>query len=453
MRSYDLAIIGSGPGGYVAGLYASRQNLKTCVIEKGLVGGTCLNRGCIPTKSLLNSASIINTLKNASIHGIDIDGYRLNFGGMMARKAEVVARLRTGIETLFRANKIDLITGEACLVNSSTLCVGQENISARHIIIASGSRVSSLPNMTIDENDVISSDGALNLTALPRSILIVGGGVIGCEFATLFNTLGAKVTIVEFMDRLIPSLSREASKKLEVILKKRGIDVFASSSVDGISRKKVLTASITGGRSFEAEKILVSVGRIPNTDSLCLEKTGIKLDKGKIVVDEYLRTASNNIFAIGDCISGPLLAHKASYDGILAVDNICGKSRKADYSNVPNCIWTSPEIATVGLAEEDARAKYPDLRIAKFPYLASGKAFIKGAVEGYVKILGDAFGNIVGVEILGDDACDLIGEAVLARTAGIKIFDWARVVHGHPTLSEMVQEASHIFCGTPIHSI
>ncbi|MDP3804778.1 MAG: dihydrolipoyl dehydrogenase [Candidatus Omnitrophota bacterium] len=453
MKSYDLAIIGSGPGGYVAGLYASRHNLVTCVIEKGLVGGTCLNRGCIPTKSLLNSASIILSLKESSVHGIDIDGYHINFEKMMSRKDEVTNRLRTGIETLFRANKVDLIRGQASLVDQNTIKVGQDAISAKQIILAVGSKVSGLPNLPIDEVGMLSSDGALSLKNIPKSILIVGGGVVGAEFATLFNSLGSKVSIVEVMDRLIPCLSREASKKLELTLKKRGVEILTSAKVEQVSKNILLSVSISGGRMIEAEKVLVSVGRIPSTDGLGLEKAGIDIERGRVVVDEYLRTKAKNIFAIGDCVSGPLLAHKASYDAMLAVDNICGKDRIVDYSNIPNCIWTNPEIATVGLIEEEARAKCPDLRSAKFPYLASGKAYIKGAVEGYVKILGDPKGNIIGVEIFGDGACDLIGEAVLARTMGIKIGDWARVVHGHPTLSEILQEAAHVFCGTPIHSI
>jgi len=439
MKSYDLAIIGSGPGGYVAGLYAARHNLKTCVIEKDLVGGTCLNRGCIPTKSLLHSASIVNMLKEAPACGVEIDGYRVNFGRMMARKDEVTGRLRAGIETLFRANSIDLVRGAASLADHNTITAAQETISAKNIIIATGSKVSGLPNLMIDESNILSSDGALTLKELPKSILIVGGGVIGCEFATLFNSLGVKVTIVEMMERLILNVSREASKKLEVILKKRGIEVMTSTKIEETPKN--------------AEKILVSVGRIPNTGGLGLDKVGIATEKGRVVVDEYLRTAVKNIFAIGDCVIGPLLAHKASYDAMVAVDNICQKTRKADYSNVPNCIWTSPEIASVGITEEEAKAKHPDLKVAKFPYLASGKAVIKGAVEGYVKIMGDSKGCIIGVEIFGDEACDLIGEAVLAKTMGIRISDWAGVVHGHPTLSEILQEAAHIFCGTPIHSI
>ncbi|MFA6142439.1 MAG: dihydrolipoyl dehydrogenase [Candidatus Omnitrophota bacterium] len=455
MRSYDLAIIGSGPGGYVSGLYASRNELKVCVIEKDLVGGTCLNKGCIPTKSLINSASIFGRLKDAQNYGVDIDGYHVNFQRMMLRKDEVVTRLRAGIETLFKANKIDLIRQNASLKNHNTISLsGSEDIEAKYIVIAAGSKPAKLAGTIVSgEAGVMSSDEALSMKELPKSITIVGGGVIGCEFASLFNLLGVNVAIVEFMDRLIPGQSREASKKLEVIFKKRGIGIFLSSKVEGITGKDPIKISVSGGKLLESEKVLISVGRQSATEGLGLENAGVKVENGKIVVDEYLRANSDNTYAIGDCISGPLLAHKASYDGMLACDNILGKKRMRDYSNVPNCIWTDPEISSVGLTEEEARKRYPDLKIAKFPYLASGKAYLRGSVEGYIKLMGDPEGNIAGVEIMGEGACDLIGEATLARTAGVKIDEWSHVVHGHPTLSEIFHEATHIFAGTPIHGL
>jgi len=238
-----------------------------------------------------------------------------------------------------------------------------------------------------------------------------------------------------------------------VIFKKRGIDISLSSKVEGIAGKDPIKIAISGGKSIESEKVLISVGRHAAIEGLGLERAGVKTEKGKIVVDDYLCANSNNIYAIGDCISGPLLAHKASYDGVLACDNILGKKIKCDYSNVPSCIWTEPEIASVGLTEEEARKIYPDIKIAKFPYLASGKAYLKGNIEGYVKLMGDSKGNIAGVEIMGEGACDLIGEATLARTIGVKIADWAHVVHGHPTISEIFQEAAHIFTGSPIHGL
>lgn len=440
MKNYDLAIIGSGPGGYAAGLYASGLKLNVCVIEKGLVGGTCLNRGCIPTKSLLNSASILSAIKDSSLHGIEVGQVRVNFPKAMLRKGEVVSRLRAGIETLFRARKVDLIRGRAKLVSPGTIMIDdKDTITAKSIIIASGSSPAELPNMKFDGVNILSSDTVLDLKELPKSITIIGGGVIGCEFASMFNAFGTKVTMIELMDKLVSMQSREASKRIESIFKKRGIDIYTSTKMESVS--------------VESEKVLVSVGRRPSTDDLGLEELKIETEKGRIVVDEGLRTSVKNIYAIGDCVPGPQLAHKASYDGILAVDNILGGSRRADYSNIPNCIWTEPEIASVGLNEEEAKVKYQDLRVAKFPYFASGKAFILGKSEGFAKVLGSSKGDIVGVEIVGVGACEMIAEAAMARTIGLNIKDWAHVVHGHPTLSEILQETVHIFCGTPIHSI
>ncbi len=454
MKSYDLAIIGSGPGGYVAGIYASHHNLKVCVIEEELVGGTCLNRGCIPTKAMLSSASILSKIKESQAYGIDIDGYKINFPKIISKKDEIVSRLRTGIETLFRANHVDLLKGRAKLTSHDTIMINEgDTIKAKSIIVATGSKASLLPGIKFDESCILSSDGALNLKEIPKSIIVIGGGVIGCEFASLFNTLGSKVTIIELLDRLIAMQSRESSKKLEMIFKKKDIEVITSAKAESIEKGRKVKVKISNGQEKIAEKLLIAVGRTPNTNGIGLEELKIKKDKGRIIVDEYLRTEVGDIYAIGDCIGGPLLAHKASYEGILACDNILGKKRKVDYSVIPNCIYTDPEIASVGLNEDSARESNPDVKIAKFPYLASGKAFIIGKQEGFIKIIGDSKGNILGIEILGEEACDLIGEATLAKTMGINIKDMANVVHGHPTLSEIFQEAAHIFCGTGIHSI
>ncbi|MFH1189415.1 MAG: dihydrolipoyl dehydrogenase [Candidatus Omnitrophota bacterium] len=454
MTSYDLAIIGSGPGGYVAGLYAARCGLKTCVIEKDLTGGTCLNKGCIPTKSLLNSVSIISKLKSAEAYGVTVDSYSVDFDRMMSRKEDVVNRLRAGIETLFRANKIEFIKGSAAITGSGTIMVeGRGELTAKHTIIASGSRAAELPNIKIDGNNVMSSEGILNIKSLPGSIVIIGGGVIGCEFAGFFNRLGAKVSIIEIADRLVPGQSREVSKKLEYNFKRSGVDIFLSSTIDGIEASGGVTVNMAGSKRISADKALVSIGRASNVEGLGLEEVKIRTHGGKICVNEFLMTDAPDVYAVGDCVPGPQLAHKASYDGMLAVDNILGDPRKADYSGIPNCIWTDPEIASVGLCEEAAKVMYPDAKVAKFPYLASGKAYLDGEVEGFVKVVGTPDGEIIGVEIFGKDACNLIGEASLAKAGGINIRDWSRVVHGHPTLSEMMQEACHVFCGTPIHTI
>jgi len=446
-KEYDLAVIGAGPGGYIAALYASHKKLRVCVIEKADVGGACLNRGCIPTKALINSSSILSVIKNAPSFGIDVTGYSLNYPRVLARKNEVVGRLRTGIETLFRSGNIDLVRGHAKFLGPRMIDIDHELlIHPKHTIIAVGSKVSGLPGIDIDEKDILSSDGILEMKDLPKSIVIVGGGVIGCEFANLFNSFGVKVTVVELTDRLVPTQSREASKKLEVALKKNGVDVMTRASVEAVKKSGgLLNVSISGSKTVSAEKVLVSVGRMAATEGLDLEHYDIRAEKGSVVVNENLRTTVNNIFAIGDCVAGPQLAHRASYDGILACDNILGDSRKTDYSNCPSCIWTEPEIASVGLTEEEAKANHPDCKVAKFPYLGSGKAYLLGKQEGYAKIIGDAAGRILGVEIFGYGACELIAEAVLAKTAGINIKDWARAIHGHPTLSEILQEAAQVF--------
>lgn len=453
MTKYDIAIIGSGPGGYVAGLYASRHDQKVCIIEKGLVGGTCLNRGCIPTKVMLNSASILSEIKGSAKYGIISDNIKVDFPKVASRKDEVVLKLRTGIETLLRANKIDLIRGAAQLKDRNTVTAGGMDYGAKNIIIATGSSPAELPGAGFDERDILSSDGILGLKSLPKSLVIVGGGAIGCEFADIFNSFGTKVVMVELTDRLIPTQSREVSKKLELIFKKKGIEVLTSTKIESISKKDTLKAKLSSGKDIEAEKILISVGRRADTDNIGLENAGIKMEKRMIAVDDRLRTNADNIYAIGDCVRGPLLAHKASYDGVVAVDNILGHERHVDYSNVPSCIYTDPEIASVGISEDTVKAERMDAKVAKFPYLASGKAYLMGKSEGYIKIIGDSEGKILGIEIMGEEACDLIGEGVLAKTVGVNIKELSRVVHAHPTLSEIFQEAAHIFCGTPIHSV
>lgn len=453
VKNYDLVIIGSGPGGYVAALYASLHKLNVCVVEKDLLGGTCLNRGCIPTKALLYSASILSKIKESKEYGIETDGFKVNFPAIAARKDAVVNRLRAGIETLFRARKIDLLKGAAKIIGADTVSVNGDTLNAKSIIIAAGSMPMSIPGIESDEVDICSSDGILKIKELPKSIGIVGGGVIGCEFASLFNALGVKVFIVELLDRILMTQSKEVSRKIETIFKKRGVSIHTAAKLESITKENSLKLKISSGNVIEAEKALISVGRISNTEGIGLEDLGIKTDRGRILVDENLRTSVKSIYAIGDCVRGPLLAHKASYDGMAAVDNILGKTNAIDYAGVPNCVWTDPEVASVGLTEDEAFLKYPDIKIAKFPYLASGKAYLMGRSEGFIKIAGDSKGNIIGVEILGEGACDLIGEAALAKSIGINIKDWANVVHGHPTLSEIFQEAAHIFCGTPIHSV
>jgi len=454
MKTYDLAIIGSGPGGYVAALYASNHAMNVCVIEKTLIGGTCLNRGCIPTKVMVHAAHLIRALKEASAYGVNAEFRSLDSDILMKKRDDVVSKLRAGIETLFRARKIDLIKGSATFKDPTTISVDPYGeIAAKQTIIAAGSKPLPLPSIACDEKDVLSSDGILGLKNLPKSLIIIGGGVVGCEFASVYNALGVKVTIIELLDRIVPTLSREASKKLEMVLKKRGVGIHTATRVSSISHDPALGVVCEGDKRFDAEKVLVCVGRAADIDGLGLSNAGIRTERGRIVTDDFLRTNLPHVYAIGDCVDGPQLAHKASYDGILACDNILGKSRRKDYTCIPQCVYTDPEVASVGMIEEEAKAKDPQAKTAKFPYLGSGKAYLIGRSEGYIKITGNAAGDLLGVEILGEGACDLIGEAALAVKEKISVERLAGVVHGHPTLSEIFQEAAHIFCGTPIHGV
>jgi dihydrolipoamide dehydrogenase len=288
---------------------------------------------------------------------------------------------------------------------------------------------------------------------LPKSMAIIGGGVIGCEFATLFNALGADVTVIELLDGLIATQSREASRKLETVFKKRGISVLTGAKVSSIMKDGAVRVSLEDGRVVSVEKVLVAVGRTPNTEGIGAEGAGIKTEGGRVMIDGHCRTNVKGVYAAGDCTGGLLLAHKASYEGKLACDNIMGRARTADYSCIPTTVYTDPEIASVGITEEEAKAKYPGVKVAKFPYLASGKAYLMGKTEGFIKIAGGSDGEILGIEIFGEGACDLIGEAVLAKTLGAKVKDLAETVHAHPTLSEIFQEAAHIFDGKGIHTV
>jgi dihydrolipoamide dehydrogenase len=455
MKRYDVAIIGSGPGGYVAALYAAGHKLNVCVIEKDLVGGTCLNRGCIGTKSLLASTSLLSSIKDAGAFGIRVDGYSADYAAMVSRKDDIVKRLRTGVEALFRAKKVDLIRGRASLAGGGAVAIeGGEGVMAGSIIIATGSRPAALKGIGADGIDILTSDGALELKEAPKRLVVIGGGVIGCEFASLFASLGSKVTIVEMTDRLLPTQSLEASRKLASAFAKAGTDVRLTAQVKAVERHDAGAAVfLADGSVLDADKVLVSVGRAANVDGIGLERSGVLLRNGRIAVDARLRTGPDGVYAIGDCVEGPQLAHKASYDAIVACDNILGNAREADYSNIPNCIWTDPEIASVGMTEEEARKACPDAKIVRFPYLASGRACIDRKGEGYVKIAGRPDGSMLGVEIMGKLACDLIGEATLAKTAKMSVKEWSLSVHGHPTLSEVLQEAAHLFCGNAIHTV
>jgi dihydrolipoamide dehydrogenase len=465
---YDVAIIGSGPGGYVAAIRAAQLGAKVCVVEKNRLGGVCLNRGCIPTKVLISCVDTLLRVRDASHFGIEVGGYEVDFPRMILRKDEVVSHLRRGIESLFKARKIEFIQGIARLISSneievSKLEVGNQKLEAKNIIIATGSSPLELPNLRFDGKKFLSSDQILNISETPKSLLIIGGGVIGCEFATIFASLGTKVTIVEMMEQILPQEDKEVAKKLELIFKKRGIEVLTKTKIDKVEEIK-------------QEKTLVCVGRSPNTTDLGLEQAGIKLDKGRIAVNEYLQTNLPGIFAIGDCIGGYLLAHVASYEGVVAAENIFGKLRKVDYRVVPNCIFTNPEIGSVGLTKQKAGTRpaataspgagtspaatihsvaaplVGAFKAVRFPFSASGKAAVLGETDGFVKIIADSqTDEILGASIIGPQATELIAETAIAMKLKAKASEISEIIFAHPTLSESIHEAFDALYERAIH--
>ncbi len=454
MKGYDLAIIGAGPGGYVSAIYASRLNLKVCIIEQDLLGGTCLNRGCIPTKVMLEGAKLLASLEKASSYGVEVKDYAFSPARLFSKRDEVTARLRNGIQHLLKANKVDVIKGRGVLVSANVVSAGGGEIEAKNIIVATGSSPRELDSVKFRKDRVLSSDDVLRLSHIPKSMLIFGGGVIGCEFAEFYNAAGSRVYIVEIMDRILPGEDAEIARKLEAIFRKKGIEIHTGKKAEGVSvTDSSVSVTFQDNTRVEAEVALLAVGRGFNTSGLGLEEAGVALDRGRITVDPYMETKVKGIYAIGDCTGGPMLAHAASYEGIVACDNIAGKRRRVNYSAIPNCVYTEPEIASCGISEEEAKRDFPDCRTAKFPYTASSKASIMERREGFIKIIGTKEGRLLGVKIFGEGACDLIGEASLAVSLGAGVEDIARAVHGHPTLSEIFGDAAYLFMGRAIHTV
>jgi len=423
---YDIAILGAGPGGYVAALYAAGCGKKVALIEKDLLGGVCLNRGCIPTKALISS------LRNKE---------KPDFISMVKRKDEVVAKLRNGVEHLLKAKGIDIKKGRGKLIDKGVIDVGGEKIEAKAIIIATGSRPIEIPGFKPDGTHVTSSAGMLVLNKLPKKLLIVGGGYIGCEFGYLYNCLGVDVTIVEMTDSLIPIMDKELSRNMEMILKKRKVKIIKNTKADESMKK-------------DFDKVLVCVGRRSNIEDLGLEDINIKTQSGRIIVDSYLKTNVDGVYAIGDASGGKMLAHVASHEGITAIDNILGKNHKFDYTAVPACIYTEPQLASVGLTKEEAESKGYKVKISKFPFSACGKAHTIGATEGFVKMIGDEkSGTILGVHMVGPGVTDLIAEATMMVKLKLKASDVAETIHAHPTLSEALMEATFALMVKPIHTL
>lgn len=459
--NFDLVIIGGGPGGYVAAIRAAQLGLKTaCIESRGALGGTCLNVGCIPSKALLHSSEVYEEVTHhAASHGIKVAKAELDLAAMIARKDKVVKELTQGIEFLFKKNKVTYIKGHGTITGANEVTVGAEKLTAKNIVIATGSVVTPLPNVEIDEKQIVSSTGALSLEKVPEHLVVIGGGVIGLEMGSVWRRLGAKVTVVEFLDRITPTMDGEISKQFQRILQKQGFEFKLSTKVTAAKKdKKGVTLTLepaAGGKAetVTADTVLVAIGRKPNTEKLGLEKVGITLDeRGRIPVDGHLRTKVANIYAIGDVVAGPMLAHKAEEDGVAVAEIIAGQAGHVDWDFIPGVVYTNPEIATIGKTEEQLKAAGVEYKVGKFPFTANSRAKAVGKTEGFVKILACAkYDRVLGVHIIGPAAGTIIAEAVTAMTYGASAEDIARTVHSHPDFNEAVKEAAMAVANAAIH--
>jgi dihydrolipoamide dehydrogenase len=461
MSNYDVIVIGGGPGGHVCAIRCAQLGMKTaCVEKRALLGGTCLNVGCIPSKALLSASE---KYEAAGHHfkdmGIKIGNLGLDLKAMQAFKDSVVDANTKGIEFLFKKNKIDWLKGEGSVAGAGQVKVGKDVHSAKHIVIATGSDVVSLPNVAIDEKKIVSSTGALTFDAVPKSLIVIGGGVIGLELGAVWRRLGAQVTVIEYLDRILPGMDNELAKEAQKLFKKQGVEFKLSSKVTGAkssaSGVELTVEPAAGGtaETLKADAVLVAVGRKAYTAGLGLETAGVKLDeRGRIAVDGHFKTSVDGIYAIGDVIVGPMLAHKAEDEGMILAEILAGQSGHIDYNLIPGVVYTHPEIATVGQTEEQLKAAGRLYKVGKFPFMANGRARAMGATDGFVKILADAkTDRVLGVHIIGAEAGTLIAEAVLAMEFGASSEDIARTCHAHPTLEEIVKEAALAVDGRAVH--
>ena len=460
---YDLLVIGSGPGGYVAAIRASQLNMKVAVVEKSEIGGICLNWGCIPTKSLLKSAQVLDYINHAEDYGIRGGAEaKADFGAIVARSRGVAEGMSKGIQYLFRKNNIELLKGFGALAGGSEVEVtsddgSKKKYSAGNIIIATGARSKELPGLKQDGRKIIGYREAMTLPVQPETMVVAGSGAIGSEFAYFYQTIGTSVTLVEFMPRIVPNEDEEVSRQLERSFKKMKMRVLTGSSVESADtsgekcRLKILTPR--GYEELETDIVLSAVGVETNISGIGLELAGVRTEKGKVVVDDYYRTNVPGIFAIGDIVHGPALAHVASAEGIACVEKIAGLDPEpVDYSNIPSCIYTTPEIASCGMTEAAAKAAGREIRVGKFPFAASGKANASGSKEGFVKLIFDASdGELLGAHMIGANVTEMISELVVARKLETTAHEIIKSVHPHPTMSEAIMEAAAAAYGEVIH--
>jgi dihydrolipoamide dehydrogenase len=463
--SYDFVVIGSGPGGYVCAIRAAQLGFKTACIEKSpTLGGTCLNVGCIPSKALLAASEKFEEARDhLGAFGVKVEGVSVDLPGMLGHKDKVVKANTDGVAFLFKKNKIDWIKGTATFTGPNTLSVagdaGSQTVTAKTIVIATGSDVMPLPGIAIDEQQIVSSTGALTLTAIPKRLIVIGGGYIGLEMGSVWQRLGADVTVVEFLDRILPGMDGEVSKQMQRILQKQGMKFQLSTKVTSATANKsgvTLTLEPAAGgdvQTVEADIVLVAVGRRAFTGGLGLDKAGVAVDeRGRVKTDGHFATNVPGVYAIGDVIAGPMLAHKAEDEGVILAEMIAGQSGHIDYNLVPGVVYTWPEAATVGKTEEQLKQAGVDYKVGKFPFSANGRARAMNATDGFVKILADATTDeVLGCHIIGPEAGTLIAEVVLAMEFRASAEDIARTCHAHPTLEEAVKEAALAVDGRPIH--
>ena len=455
--AFDLIVIGAGPGGYVCAFRAAQLGLKVALIDKrATLGGTCLNVGCIPSKALLASSEhFLFAQKHAAEHGIKIDGVSIDVAAMLKKKDGIVSKLTGGVAALAKARKVTVITGEAKFTSATTLAVGDQSLTAKNIVIATGSAPVELPFMKFDGETVISSDHAISLPAVPKKLVVVGGGAIGLELGSVWARLGADVTIVEFLPKIAAANDDDIVRNFTRLLQKQGLKIECGAKVTGFS-KGVLTAERDGKvLEFPADKVLVAVGRRPYADNLNLAAAGVELtDKKRIKVDSHLKTTAPGVWAIGDVIDGPMLAHKAEEDGVAVAEWLAGKHGHVNWDLMPAIIYTEPEVASVGLGEDAAKAKGIAINIGKFNFAANARALANDAGDGYVKIIADATTDkILGAQILGKNAGELISEIVTHMEYGGSAEDLARTIHAHPTMSEAVKEAAMAVSKSALHAI
>lgn len=465
--AYDIVVIGSGPGGYVAAIRAAQLGFKTAVIEKESLGGICLNWGCIPTKALLKSAQVLEEIKHAKDYGIEASG-NANFDAIIKRSRGVADKMSKGVQFLMKKNKIDVVLGTGKLKSKGQVEVtandgSKKVVEGKHIIIATGGRSRELQSMKIDGKKIVGYREAMVLPQLPKSIIVVGSGAIGVEFGYFYNAMGSKVTIVEFLPRIVPVEDEDISKELEKNFKKKGIDILTNSEVTKVDTTgigvKATVKTATGEIVLEADVLLSAVGVAANIENLGLEELGIKTEKGKVLVDKFYQTNLSGIYAIGDCTPGQALAHVASKEGIICVENIGFNEKKhnhkpeaIDYNNVPGCTYCYPEIASVGFTEKQAKDAGFDIKVGKFPLSASGKASAAGHTEGFVKVIFDAkYGEWLGTHMIGYNVTEMIAQTVTARKLETTYNEVLNSIHPHPTISESIKDAIEVAYGEAIH--